>query len=104
MLKTAPSRLVCTMATALLTGALGAGCGSSPPVDMNFGTDVGADFRAPVTDAGSDTNLTPESGVTGSGQGGSTGQGGSGATGLGGSSGQTGSDAAAGSNGAAGAG
>lgn len=92
---------------ALLTGALMAGCGSSPPVDMYFGTDVGADFRAPVTDAGGDTNVTPGSGVDGggqAGQGGSGGSGLSGAAGQGGSSGQTGADAAAGSNGAAGAG
>ena len=55
-------------AAALLAGRSqpGPGCGSSPPVDMYFGTNVGADFRAPVTDAGGDTNVTPDAGAGGS--------------------------------------
>ena len=72
------------------------GCGSSPPTDQNFGTNLGADFRAPVTDASGDTNLTPDSGqggpagTTGQGTGGATGQG------TGGAAGQSAIDAAAG--------
>ncbi len=93
------ARLVCSAAAALLAAALGGGCGSSPPVDKNFGTDVGADFRAPITDAGSvgDTNVTPEASVDGAGTGGTAGTGG-------GAAGQTGADGAAGNSGAAGAG
>ena len=53
MSRSARARLVCSAAAALLAGALGGGCGSSPPMDKNFGTDLGADFRAPITDAGS---------------------------------------------------
>jgi hypothetical protein len=69
--------------TALLVGALGGACGSSPPRDQNFGTDLGADFRAPITDAGSvgDTNVTPEASVDGPGAGGTTGTGGATSTG-----------------------
>ena len=80
MSRLARARLVCSAAAALLAGALGAGCGSSSPVDKNFGTDLGADFRAPITDAGSDgdTNVTPEASVDGTGTGGTTGTGGSG--------------------------
>ncbi len=54
-------------------------------MDKNFGTDLGADFRAPITDAGSDgdMNVTPEASVDGTGTGGTTGTGG--ATGTGGS-------------------
>ncbi len=56
------TRLVCAAATALLAGALAGGCSNSPPVDMYFGTNVGADFRAPITDASAgDTNVTPDS-------------------------------------------
>src|SRR4051812_22402452 len=98
MSRSARARLVCSAGAALLAGALGAGCGSSSPMDKNFGTDLGADFRAPITDAGSDgdTNVTPEASVDGTGAGGSTGSGGTGGT--------TGADAAAGNAGAAGAG
>ena len=74
MSRSARARLVCSAAAALLAGALGGGCGSSPPMDKNFGTDLGADFRAPITDAGSDgdTNVTPEASVDGTGTGGTT--------------------------------
>jgi hypothetical protein len=99
----ARARLFCAAAAVFFSCALAVGCGSSPPVDQNLGTNLGADFRAPITDAGAtgDTSVTPESGVGGSGSGGTAGTGGAGA---GGAAGQTGSDAAAGSAGAAGAG
>ena len=107
--------MVCSAAAALLVAALGAGCGSSPPTDKNFGTDLGADFRAPITDAGrcriGDTNVTPEASVDGTGAGGTTsvggttGTGGTTSTGTAGSGGTTGAaDGAAGNAGTAGAG
>jgi len=68
----------------VLVAAL-AGCGSSPPVDMYFGTNVGADFQAPVTDASAgDTNVTQGTGGTsGGGSGGAAGgQGGGAGTGV----------------------
>jgi hypothetical protein len=79
-------------------------------MDKNFGTDLGADFRAPITDAGSvgDTNVTPEASVDGTGTGGTTGTGGgAGTTGSGGgagAAGEPGAGGAAGNAGAAGAG
>jgi hypothetical protein len=106
----------------LLAGALGGACGSSPPTDKNFGTNLGADFQAPIVDAASDgdTNVTPEASVGGTGTGGAAGTGGStdtggatgtaGSTGTGGdagavgSAGTTGTGGAAGSAGTAGAG
>jgi len=68
-------------------------------MDKNFGTDLGADFRAPITDAGSDrdTNVTPEASVDGAG-------GAAGSGGGAGAAGQTGAGGAAGNPGAAGAG
>jgi hypothetical protein len=89
----ARDRRVGTAAAALLVGAL-AGCGSSPPVDMYFGTDVGADFRAPVTDASTngDTNVTPGTGGTAGG----TGGGAAGQTGAAGAGGTAGADASSG--------
>jgi hypothetical protein len=94
MAESARARRVGIPAAALLLGLL-AGCGGSPPVDMYFGTNVGADFRAPVTDASADgaTNVTPDSGAagaTGQGGGGATGQGGGGAAGQDGMAGATG--------------
>ena len=70
-------------------------------MDKNFGTDLGADFQAPITDAGSvgDTNVTPDGPVDASGTGGTTGTGG-----AGGAAGQPGADGAAGNAGAGGAG
>ena len=52
-------------------------------MDKNFGTDLGADFRAPISDAGSDgdMNVTPEASVDGAGTGGATGTGGVAGTG-----------------------
>ena len=68
-------------------------------MDKNFGTDLGADFRAPITDGSvADTNVTPEASVDGTGTGGAT------STGAAGSGGTTGTDGAAGNAGAAGAG
>jgi hypothetical protein len=114
MSRSARARLVCSAAVALLVAALGGGCGSSPPTDKNFGTDLGADFRAPITDAGSggDTNVTPEASVDGTGtgtggttaSGGTTGTGGTTSTGAAGSGGSTGTGGAAGNAGTAGAG
>jgi hypothetical protein len=101
MSRSARARLICSAAAALLAGALGGACGSSPPTDKNFGTDLGADFRAPITDAGSvgDTNVTPEASVDGTGTGGTTGTGGGA-----GAAGEPGAGGAAGNAGAAGAG
>jgi hypothetical protein len=31
------------------------GCDQTPPIDVNFDSSVGADFRAPPEDAGTDT-------------------------------------------------
>jgi hypothetical protein len=114
MSRSARAKLVYSAAAALLAGALAGGCGSSPPTDKNFGTDLGADFRAPITDAGSvgDTNVTPEASVDGTGtgtggttaSGGTTGTGGTTSTGAAGSGGSTGTGGAAGNAGTAGAG
>jgi hypothetical protein len=89
---------------ALLAGALAGGCGSSPPTDLNFGTNLGADFRAPIVDASSDgaTNVTPEASVGGAGTGGTTGAGGT--TGTDGAAGTTGTGGAAGAGGTTGTG
>lgn len=65
---------------ALVTGLLAAGCGSSPPVDQNFGTNLGADFVAPVTDAGSDGETGGTDGASTAGTGGTTTTGGTGGT------------------------
>ena len=75
-------------------------------MDKNFGTDLGADFRAPITDAGSDgdTNVTPEASVDGTGTDGTTSAGAAGRGGNGGSGETTGAGGAAGNAGAAGAG
>jgi hypothetical protein len=82
----------------LLGGALAGGCGSSPPTDRNFGTNLGADFRAPNIDASSgDTNVTPEAGGGGAGAAGT-----SGAAGAGGAAGTTGAAGAGGGAGDAG--
>ncbi len=40
---------------ALIAGVAAFGCGSTPPRDINYGTDLGADFRAPVVDAGGES-------------------------------------------------
>jgi hypothetical protein len=88
MLRSARARLVRSAAAALLAGALGVACSSSPPTDKNFGTNLGADFRAPNIDAGSDTNMTLEGGAAG--QGGAAGAAGSGAAGSSGAAGAAG--------------
>jgi hypothetical protein len=67
MVRSARARLLRGAAAALFAGALGGACGNSAPKDKNFGTDVGADFRAPIVDAGGDTNVTPASDATGAG-------------------------------------
>ena len=84
MARSARLVLVSAARAALLAGVLGAGCGSSPPVDQNFGTNLGADFVAPMVDASAD----------GSG----------GAGGAAGAAGAAGDTGAAGAAGAAGAG
>jgi hypothetical protein len=92
MARTARARLVRGAAAALLAGALAGACGSSPPTDKNFGTNLGADFRAPNIDAGSgDTNVTPDAGAGGAGGAGGVGAAGtSGAAGAGGGAGDAG--------------
>ena len=108
----ARARLVRSAAAALLVGALGGGCGSSPPTDKNFGTNLGADFRAPIIDAGSDgdMNLTADASGDATGTAGATGSGGTtgtgGATDAGGATGTGGTTGTgvAGNSGAAGAG
>jgi hypothetical protein len=92
-----PRRLVWTFA-AILTLAASA-CGSTPPRDQNYGSDLGADFHPPVVDAGSDTSPT---GTAGSG--GAAGDTGGTAGDTGGAAGDTGGTAgdAGGAGGAAG--
>jgi hypothetical protein len=104
MSRSARAKLVYSAAAALLAGALAGGCGSSPPTDKNFGTDLGADFRAPITDAEAsvDGTGTGTGGTTASG--GTTGTGGTTSTGAAGSGGSTGTGGAAGNAGTAGAG
>ena len=65
------------MSAVALTLAMSA-CGSTPPRDINYGSDLGADFRPPVVDAS--TDAAPTGGTTGTG----------GGTGTGGSAGDTG--------------
>ena len=85
MARSARLVLVSGVRAALAAGLLGAGCGSSPPVDQNFGTNLGADFVAPIVDASTD------------GAGGTAGTGAAGATGTGGAGGMdAGVDAGAG--------
>lgn len=72
------------------------GCGSTPPRDQNYGTNLGADFVAPVIDAGSD-GAGGEAGAA-SGEGGS----GTGSAATGGAA--TGGAATGGDAGAAGTG
>jgi hypothetical protein len=98
------------VATALSV-TLAGGCGGSSPMDQHYGTDLGADFRAPVIDAEADTTAdAPDSsgaaGTSGSaGTGGAAGSGGAGgAAGQGAAGGSGGAGNAAGSGGAAGSG
>ncbi|HXJ21678.1 MAG TPA: hypothetical protein VMT03_15750 [Polyangia bacterium] len=84
---------------AILTLLAGA-CGSTPPRDVNYGTDLGADFRPPMSDAGSDTAVTSTGGSAGTaGAGGAAGDTGGSGGDTGGTAGDTG-----GAAGAAGAG
>jgi hypothetical protein len=86
------ARFACKFAwtfTAIVTLAASA-CGSSPPLDQNYGTDLGADFHPPVVDAASDAPGTGTAGAGGS----------SGVAGAGGAAGDTGG--AAGDTGGAG--
>jgi hypothetical protein len=85
MLRSVRARLVRGAGAALLAGALGGACGSSPPTDRNFGSNLGADFRAPHIDAGSDTNVTLDGAAGTSGAAGTGAAGSSGAAGAGGS-------------------
>jgi hypothetical protein len=102
MSRSARARLICSAAAALLAGALGGACGNSPPTDRNFGTNLGADFQAPITDASlGDTNVTPEASVDGAGTAGSGGAGGTAGTG-GGAGDMTGASGGAGAAGTGG--
>ncbi|HZL20251.1 MAG TPA: hypothetical protein VFG23_21140, partial [Polyangia bacterium] len=57
--------------------ALGGACGSPTPMDLHLGTTLGADFVAPVTDAGGDTavDVTTTGGSAAGGDGGAGGAG-----------------------------
>jgi hypothetical protein len=95
-----PAIPAAAMAAAL--GLFGGACGSSPPMDINLGTSLGADFVAPVIDAGGDTAIDATTDVS---VGGATGAGGAaGASGAAGAGGSGGAAGAGGSGGAAGAG
>ncbi len=87
---------------AIVSLALSA-CGSSPPRDQNYGSDLGADFHPPVVDAASDAAQTGAAGAGGSastGAGGAAGDTGGAAGDTGGTAGDTGgAGAAAGSSG-----
>jgi hypothetical protein len=91
-----------------LSVTLAGGCGGSSPMDQHFGTDLGADFRAPVIDAEADTtaDAPDSSGAAGtSGTAGAAGSGGAGgAAGQGDAGGSGGAGNAAGSGGGAGSG
>jgi hypothetical protein len=101
-------------AMAAAFGLFGGACGSSPPMDQNLGTSLGADFVAPVTDAGGDTSASAGgAGGASAGAGGASAGAGGGAAGTGGDAGGTGGNAGgtggnagnvAGSGGGAGAG
>jgi hypothetical protein len=87
------------LASTFVAAAFAAGCGSSAPIDQNYGTNLGADFVAPVVDAGSEAG--------GGGTGGASGSGGSGggadaAAGTGGTAGMAGTGGASGAGGTAG--
>jgi len=82
---------------AILPLAAGA-CGSTPPRDQNYGTDLGADFHPPVVDAAADTAATGAGGAAGN-TGGTAGDTGGSAGDAGGAAGDTGAGGAAGSSG-----
>jgi hypothetical protein len=93
---------------AVLTGftaCAAVGCGSTPPRDQNYGTDLGADFVAPVVDASGTAAQDGAAGAAGDG-GAQAGSGGAAGTGTGGEAGTggTGVTDLAGADGAAGAG
>jgi len=82
----APARSVLLL-VALLTGSA-MGCGSSSARDQNYGTNLGADFVAPIVDAGQD----------GAKDGATAGNDGAASPGTGGSSGAAGAGGAGGSD------
>lgn len=86
MVRSGRRLLFSTARAVLVTGLLAAGCGSSPPVDQNFGTNLGADFVAPVVDAGA-AGAGGAGGSSDTGTGGSTDTGGT--AGMGGAGGAT---------------
>jgi hypothetical protein len=101
MARTTRFGLTGILVAAVVSGALVGACSSSSPVDIHLGTDLGADFRAPVTDAASDTAVDGPDAAGGAGD--LAGAGGlGGAAGTGGAGGQAGTGAAgaAGSGGA----
>jgi hypothetical protein len=79
----APSAL---LLVALLTSAA-IGCGSSSARDVNYGTDKGADFVAPIVDAGQDGATAGAGGDASPGTAGAGGAGGADVTGLAGADG-----------------
>jgi hypothetical protein len=97
----APARFVLLL-VALLTGAA-IGCGGSTARDQNYGTNLGADFVAPIVDAGQDGATA---GAAGSSNSGTAGAAGGTAGAAGGTAGAAGADVTggAGADGAAGAG
>ncbi len=100
--------LIRAAAVAAIAGAAAFGCSSTPPRDINFGTDLGADFRAPVVDAGGGDTATGGADQSAAGAGGQDDAGGQGNTGgqagAGGAGGVTDLAGADGAAGAAGAG
>jgi hypothetical protein len=90
---------------AILTCAA-ASCSSNSARDVNFGTNLGADFRAPVVDAGSDAAADAGAAGTGDGATGAAGGAAGADSAVTGSGGAAGSDVTgmAGAEGAAGAG
>ena len=94
-----PRGLAWTFA-AILTLAASA-CGSTPPRDQNYGSDLGADFHPPVVDAATDVAPTGAAGAGGAAgdTGGAAGAGDGAAADTGGAAGDTG-----GAGGAAGGG
>jgi hypothetical protein len=56
------SRIVVFGAALVLTGVAFLGCDPTPPIDVNFDSSLGADFKAPPEDAGQQT--APDAGDT----------------------------------------
>lgn len=98
MFPTAKPGLIVAASLAGFLACAAAGCGSTPPRDQNFGTDLGADYRAPIVDAASDAAT---GGAGGGAVGGQGGAGGENVTDLAGAAGTAGDGGVAGAGGAA---